>query len=315
MYACWSCRTRGGTRALLGLAVLAAVAIAGCGGGGLTHHGGAGGHHARAHAVAAKPTKVAGVPAPTGALPASRVHMTRLHAVHRGGSPRIQGLDNVAITQAIPMLSGDMNHFWSQEFASSGVQWPTVEDVLVQGSPVQTQCASRPTISPTDPWFLCAGSGTDTFYWTVPWMQQNVDTDSGGVNLALGMAGIYSDAVQDLFGFYQQLQSGSMTVAQWQQQNMCLTGVYAASLNSRRLFEQADAQTIANWLNALSGGGSSGAATPTQLRQAFAAGFNSGTPGTCGVSGGSSAGAGGATGGAGTTAGTGTGTGAATTTP
>ena len=271
---------RGRYAGLIGGAALA-VAVAGCGSS--SSHTTTVRPASATRAVKATPIPVKGVVSPKGAIAASQAGLAKLVTVHRGTSPRIQGLDNVPITQAIPALSGDLNQFWSQEFASSGVQWPSVQDVLVESAPVQTQCSSRPTVAPTDGMFLCFGQTGYTLYWTVPWMQQTIDTDPGGVNLALGMAGMYSDAVQDLFGFYQQLQSGSMTTSEWQQQNLCLTGVYAASINNRKLFEQADAQTIANWLNALSGGTGSGAATSQQLQQAFTAGFNSGSPATCGV--------------------------------
>jgi predicted metalloprotease len=256
-----------------------AFAIGGCGS---SSHSTTSTKTAAARAVAAKPTKVTGVPTPKGAIAPANGGLAKLVRVTKGVSAHIQGIDNAPITQAIPALSRDLNQFWSQEFASSGVQWPTVQDVLVQTSPVQTQCSSKPTAPPTDAMFLCYGQPA-TFFWTVPWMQQNVDTDPGGVNLAFGMAGMYADAVQDLFGFYQQLQQGHITTSQWQQQNICLVGIWALSLNNRKLFEQADVQIVKNWLNALSGGNASDAATSQQLQQAFLAGFNSGTPSTCGV--------------------------------
>lgn len=236
------------------------------------------------HAVAAHLTAVRGVPSAKSSIAPKTAGLAKLVVVHKALSPSIKGLDNVPIAQAIPMVSGDLNQFWSQEFASSGVQWPTSQDALVQTSPVQTPCtSSHPTIAPTDPMFVCFEGTTTQFYWTVPWMQQNVDTDPGGVNLSLAMAGMYSDDVQDLFGFYKQLQSGQMTPAQWQQQNVCLIGMYAKSVNDRNLFEQADVNTFKNWLNTITGGSSTGAATNAQLQQAFAAGYNSGMPSSCGV--------------------------------
>lgn len=213
--------------------------------------------------------------------------LAQLTRVSKGLSPQIKGIDNVAITQAIPALSGDLNTFWSHEFASSGVQWPKVEEELVESQPVQTTC--NRTVSPTaGPWQLCFGSGpgaTYTFYWPVPWMQQNVDTDPGGVNLTLGMAGQYSDAVLDLFGFFGQLQSGHITASQFDQQNFCLTGIYARSLNDRNLFEQADIPTVNKWIRTLAGSSASsqGQATGQQEAGAFVAGFKSGSPATCGV--------------------------------
>jgi predicted metalloprotease len=255
------------------------MAIAGCGGSGHSSTTTKG----QAHAATGKPTKVAGVASPQNAVPASRAKLSKLVHVTRGASPHIQGLDNAPITQAIPTLSADLNQFWSQEFATSGVQWPTVDDNLVQNSSVSTPCSKKSSIAPSDPMFLCYSSSAVNFYWTIPWMQTNVDTDPGGVNLALGMASMYADVVQTLFGYYQQVQGGQMSETQYQEQNLCLAGVYAASLNNRRLFEQSDVQTIKNWLGALSGGTGSGSAGSQQLAAAFGTGFQSGSPAACGV--------------------------------
>jgi predicted metalloprotease len=237
------------------------------------------------HAVAAHGTPVPGVPSPSGAIAAKSAGLAKLKVVSKGVSAHIKGLDNVPIAQAIPTVSGDLNHFWSGEFANSGVQWPTANDVLVQSSPVQTPCSSKPTIAPTDPMFVCASQTTANFYWPVQWMQQNVDTDPGGVTLSLSMSGQYSFVVQDLFGFFKQLQSGQMSLAQWEQQNVCLTGLYARSVNDRGLFEQADVSAFKSWLSTISGGSASGAATNQQLSQAFGAGYNGGSPSACGVGG------------------------------
>ncbi len=234
-------------------------------------------------AVAAKGTPVRGVASPKGAVSPKSVTLAKLVAVHQGLSARLKGLDNVPIAQAIPTLSGDLNQFWSQEFAKSGVQWPTSQDVLVQGSSVQTPCSSHPTVAPTDPMLVCAGTQTAYFYWTVPWMQQNVDTDPGGVTLALAMAGQYAFDVQDLFSQATSSNGGQLSLAQQEQQNICLTGIYAKSVNDRGLIEQADLTAFKGWLNTINGGSDAGAATNQQLTQAFAAGYNSGMPSSCGV--------------------------------
>jgi predicted metalloprotease len=242
--------------------------------------------HARSSATA-KPAsliKVPGGSATTGAT-AKQAGIKKLARVPLGAdfSPHIGGVAGLSTAQAIPILSSDLNAMWSKEFSGSGVQWPQLEQSLVQSSSVQTMCTSNPTVGPNDPMLLCYGQ-QPIFYWTVPWMQQNIDTDAGHVNLTLAMAGMYGDLIQDMFGFLQQLQKGQITQAFWDQQNICLVGVYARSLNDRKLFQTADASTFKTWLDALSGGSSSGAATHQQLTQAFSDGFNSGSPSNCALS-------------------------------
>jgi predicted metalloprotease len=242
---------------------------------------------ASATAVKADPHPIPGVASPAGAVPAAKAGLSKLHRVKRatGASAHLAGLGKLSLTQAVQEVSGDLNSFWSQEFASSGVQWPPMQDVIVDSSAVQTQCSGRATVAPTDPWYLCDGSGGGIFYWTIPWMQQNIDTDAGGVNLAFNMAEMWSFHILNLFGFTTQLQQGSEPKADWAEQAVCLTGVYVHSLSQRQLFEQGDQQTADNFVTSLSGvnGITSPDVTSQQLQQAFVAGFNSGAPGTCGV--------------------------------
>jgi predicted metalloprotease len=210
---------------------------------------------------------------------AKKAGLQKLVVVHKPAvTAHIVGLDNAPITTQIPLVSTDLNKFWSTEFANSGVSWPAVQDVLVSNTPAQSQACGI-TVNPTDPMQLCYDGTTATFYWTVPWMQQNIDTDPGGVNLSMGMSAAYSNAVLDLLGYFDQLKAGQITEAQWEQQNLCLTGIYARSLAARNLFEKADVPALQSFYNSLSG--DSQGATAQQMQSAFAAGFNSGSPATC----------------------------------
>jgi hypothetical protein len=253
-------------------AAATALAVAGCGGA----------HNATSASGTgqAKPTLVNAVASPANALAPATLGpagLAKLVRVQPGRGQGVRGLANLPITQAIPAISTRLNQFWSQEFARSGIRWEMVLEMLVRSSPVKTPCSS--TISPTDQMYLCIGDAAgDTFYWTVPWMRQNVDTGAGRMNLALGMAALYSDVPLDLFGFKDRVSNGVETNSQWQQQKFCLTGVYAASLTERKLVQRAGLQTIDNYLST---SGGSGAATRQQLGRAFRTGFASGTPGTC----------------------------------
>jgi predicted metalloprotease len=212
---------------------------------------------------------------------------------HAAFAPHIAGVDGVPITQAIPAIAGDINGFWSHELANSGVQYPQAEEVLVQTSAVQDPCTNS-AIAPGDPAAYCgqgsAGQpgGAVTFYWTVPWMQQNLDTDPGRVNLTFDMAQFWSLYVQDVIGSTNALSSGKMTKAQYAEQNSCLTGLYARSLANRQLIEKGDTQTANNWVSTLSSSANGITApdvTSAQLQQAFITGFQSGDPSRCASSG------------------------------
>jgi hypothetical protein len=280
--------TRGGVPALLAGSAIT-LALAGCGSSSSSSSTSST-STSSAHAVAAHPHAIPAVASPAGAVAPAKAGLRRLRRVAKGAgfAAHLAGLGKLPLTQAVQEVSGDLNKFWSSEFASSGVQWPAMQDVIVDSSPVQTQCSSgRATVAPTEPWYLCDGSSGGTFYWTIPWMQQNVATDAGGVNLAFSMAEMWAFHIQNLFGFTAQLQSGSLPKGQWAQQSVCLTGIYVRSLSDRKLFEQGDQQTVQNFITSLSGVAGIGApdVSSQQLQQAFSAGFNSGAPSTCGVSG------------------------------
>ena len=241
-----------------------------------------------AAAVKANPKPIPGVKSPAGAVALSKSSVHKLAKVPRGSgaSAHLAGLDNAPVTQQIQTLSGDINHFWSSLFAKGGVQWPPMQDVVVASQAVQTQCSGRATVAPTDPWFLCDGSGGGTFYWTVPWIQQNIATDQGGVSLAFNMAEMYGFHVLNLAGATAQLSSGQLPKGQWAQQAMCLTGLYVRTIRDRQLFEKGDQQAVQSFLSGLSSVSGIGApdVSAPQLQQAFLAGFKSGDVSTCGLS-------------------------------
>lgn len=240
----------------------------------------------------AHPSVVPAVATPSGGKPLTS--LKQLPKVPRGTSlaPHIVGFSNVPIATVIPTISSDINKFWSGLAAQNNIQWPQVSEQLVQTSPASTQCSSNPTVQPTDPIFICTAApnsgATTAIYWTVPFMQQRVDTDPGRVNLAFTMAMIWSFQVQNATGALQALQSNQMSKGAFAQENVCLTGVYVNSLNNRKMFEQGDSTAVQNFLNNLTQtfGIGSPDVTAQQLQQAFIAGFNSGDPSQCASGGG-----------------------------
>jgi predicted metalloprotease len=283
-----------GVASLLGAGALA-VGIAGCGSSNKSSSSSSSSSSASASAsntAKAHPSVVPAVASPSGAK--ALTSLKQLPKVPRGTSlaPHIVGFSNVPIATVIPTISADINKFWSGLAAQANLQWPQVSETLVQTSPASTQCSSNPTVQPTDPIFICAAapnSGASTaIYWTVPFMQQKVDTDPGRVNLAFTMAMIWSFQVQNVTGALQALQSNQMTKGAFAQENVCLTGVYVNSLNDRKMFEQGDSTAVQNFLNNLTQtfGIGSPDVTPQQLQQAFIQGFNTGDPSQCASGGG-----------------------------
>jgi predicted metalloprotease len=266
-------------------AAAVAVALAGCGSSSSTSSStsAASTGSSTKQAAVAKPRPIPAVASPSGALEPKAAGLSKLGPVSRNRAAHLAGLGKVPLTQAIQEVSGDLNHFWSQVFASAKVRWPPMQDVVVDSQPVQTGCSSRPTIAPTDPWFLCDGSQGGTFFWTLPWIQQNIATDQGGVNLAFNMAEMWSFHLQNLFGYTGAMEQGRIPRGAWAEQTMCLTGIYVKALNDRRLFESGDKQTVEAFVRTLSNvnGISAPDVSPGQLQRAFVAGFDSGAPNTC----------------------------------
>lgn len=237
-------------------------------------------------AAAAQLKPIAAVAGRPGAAKAGPGTLTKLHRVAKGTGPQahLGGLGKLQLTQAVQVVSSDLNKFWSGQFASANIQWPPMQDAIVSSSPVSTQC-QRSTVAPSDPWYLCDAPNGGTFYWTIPWMQQNIATDQGGVNLAFDMAELWSFHILNLVGATSQLQSGSLPKAQWAQAAVCVTGIYVRSLSDRKLFEQGDQQTVTQFIQALSSVGGIGSpdVSSAQLQQAFTTGFKSGQPSGCGI--------------------------------
>jgi hypothetical protein len=235
-----------------------------------------------------QPEVVPGVPSKKDARLLLSTGLKGLGHVPRGAryAPHIVGFSRIPIEQAIPTISADINHFWSALAAKNNVQWPQVQEVLVTTTPTQTQCSSHPSVAPTDPIFICAeppSSGqSTTIYWTVPFIQQRVDTDPGRVNLSFTMAMMWSYQVQNLVGDVQSLQQGKTSNEAFADHNACLTGIYVGSIGSRSMSEKGDSldysKLLAN-LAATFGIGSSAAAW--NLGGPFLDGIANGDLGSC----------------------------------
>jgi predicted metalloprotease len=239
----------------------------------------------KAAAVTAKATDIKGIVATGDTSPAS-ASLNTLPKAERGLDPHIAGVSGQPLQQQISTIDVDLYNFWGRLFNKAGLQWPDMSQSFIASSPVQaSDCGSSGgTIAPTDPWRLCDSSSGGTFYFPLAWVQQHVATDQGGVNLLLGMAELWSNHVENLLGITQAAESGKLPVADYAEINVCLAGVYAYSVNERKLFEAGDQQTFQNWYAQMSPEFTRVSAqdvSTQQLQQAFAAGLKSGNPGTC----------------------------------
>jgi predicted metalloprotease len=268
----------------LATAFLAAFGLAACGSSSSSSSPAASSASSSAASSSAATPKLKRIPgAAASGKSAKLVSLKRFAKVAKGASPNIKGLDNVAITQQIPEIAGDINTFWSQEFQKSGATWPSASEALVQSQPDSTQCTNTPTVQPTDPMLICITQQGAVFYWTVPWMQQNIDSDTGGVDLDFNMAEMFSLLVQYQLGTLQQSQQNQIDPGLFWAQNRCLTGVYVASLASRQLLEQNDSNAINSFLQAMATatGISGSSVTSAQIEAAFVTGFKAASPSAC----------------------------------
>lgn len=280
-------------------ALLAIGALAGCGS---SSKSSSSANAAAAKAPAAHLVAVRGTSSPAGASKPTRASLVVLVRVNkgRGAVPHIVGIANQGSLEAqIAALDNDINMFWSQLFAASKLQWPEVRQAFISSAPASTPCEGASTLAPTDPPVLCE----NVFYWTLPWIQQNV-ASLGDVALALDVGILWSFEAQDVLGFPEAVQKGQMTKGQYGDQTLCFTGLWVRTLSARNLFEPGDTQAVEKFLASLTGVDNVTAPDVSQqsLSQAFLAGYNSGSPASCGA-------------GAGSGTPTGTGTTPASTTP
>jgi len=259
------------------------LALAGCGSGGSASTTSSS-TATRAAAASARATTITGITS-TGSQPPAQATLAALPKAQKGVTAQIQGVAGQPLSQQITTIDGDINHFWGELFNKARLQWPAMQQSIVASGTVQApDCQSHPTITPTDPWRLCDASSGGTFYFPLTWVGQNVATDRGGVKLLLGMAELWSNHVENLLGITSAAQNGQIQPAAYAEINVCLTGVYAYSVNGRQLFQAGDQQTFQDWYRQMSPEFTDVSArdvSTQQLQQAFAAGLKSGNPGTC----------------------------------
>jgi predicted metalloprotease len=278
-------------------AACAALALAGCGSGGqvkttFTTTG------SKGAAAIGRGTPILGFKA-TGSKSPATATLAALPKAGKGVITQIQGVAGQPLSTQITVVDGDINSFWGGLFNKAGLQWPAMRQSLVSsGTANAADCQGDTTITATDPWRLCDSPSGGTFYFPLTWVGQNVATDEAGVNLLLGTAELWSNHVENLLGVTQAAENGQITPADYAEINVCLTGVYAYSVNERQLFQAGDQQTFQNWYQGMSPeftDVSANDVSTQQLQQAFAAGLKSGSPSTCLPSKGGGGGGGGTT--------------------
>jgi predicted metalloprotease len=236
-------------------------------------------------AAAAQLKSIRRVSSPANAAKATPKSLQKLPRIPKRSGPaaHIKGLSSQSLATQVSTLDGDLNQFWSRAFAAGKLQWPPAQEAIVQSAPVKTGCSDTPTIAPTDPPHLC----NNIFFWTIPWLQQNIDPH-GAVALAFTASILWSLHAEDVLGNSQALAQGQISKSQYGNQVMCFTGLWARTLSSRNLFEQGDSQAAAKFFGALQGVDNITApdVTPQSLTAAFSAGYNSGSWSSCSLAGG-----------------------------
>ncbi len=274
-------RARCGAAGVTVCAAMIAVLAAGCGSSKSTKTSSAtASAQTTTKAAAAHLRTVPGVPAPAGARQATPSSVKLLPSVPKPSGPtaHIKGLSGQPVAVQVSALDGDLNQFWSKAFAGSKYKWPQTQEAIVQNAPISTNCSAKPTIAPTDPPLLC----NHVFFWTVPWIQQNVNPQ-GGVALTFTASILWSLYAEDNLGNTSALQSGQVTKAQYGNQSLCFTGLYFRTLGARSLFETGDSQLASKFLGSLGGVDQITApdVTPQSLTKAFEDGYHGGSFSSC----------------------------------
>lgn len=270
-------------RLLVGGAACAALALAGCGAarGTSTTFTITG---SKAAAALGRGAPITGFKA-TGSKSPATATLAALPAAKQGEITQIEGVAGQPLNQQIVVVNGDINRFWGGLFNQAGLRWPAMRQSLIaSGTAHAPDCQGDTTITVTDPWRLCDSTSGATFYFPLPWVKQNVAIDQGGVHLLLGMAELWSDHVANLLGVTRAARTGRIQPAEYAEINVCLTGVYAYSVNERPLLQAGQQQTFTDWYRQMSPEFTDVTAqdvSTQQLRRAFATGSKSGDPSNC----------------------------------
>jgi predicted metalloprotease len=189
---------------------------------------------------------------------------------------KIKGVSDKSTAQALDILDQDLFNFWGAMFTQAKLEWPAMKTLTVTKKPAATDCKTQ--VGPDDPPALCG----DTFYWGITWFEQNI-APLGDAAVGIEVSIFWSLHVQDLLGFTKALSDGKMSKADYGNQTLCLSGLWAHSVNERKFFEKGDAEEVIAQIQNISSIDSIKAPdiTPESLGNAFAAGLDSGSPRTC----------------------------------
>jgi hypothetical protein len=222
---------------------------------------------------------------PPGAQPASATKkptpatLKALPLPRRAGvrpTPALKGLEGKSGPDKLAIFAGDAGAFWQKLFSAANVQFaPATVNIIA--SQQTTPCR---TVSSTDGPVYCTGDNSISL--GVDYYQKRFDDPEFGDAGVLTLVGyMWALHVENVLGLFKQ----KTTPAAQIQTALCLDGVYVASVGKRGLLDSGDIDKIARAAGA--GGDAPGTpadqkiGTTDELIKAFAAGADSGNPGTC----------------------------------
>jgi hypothetical protein len=252
-----------------------AIGIAGCGGSGSTPATGTTARHVSPPAAVGTQAVVLPGSPRAGAKSATRAALAELPKVPLvTDTAEIVGVDGLPMAKQIHLLDVDIDAFWRNLFERSKLSWPSMTEWLVVNRPRETGCTGVRVERPTSGPGLC----DDTILWGVPWAQRNL-APLGAAAVAIDASVLFSFKVQDELGLTGDYGEGKLAGATYFEQTLCLSGLYARTLQTRSLLQSGDTNRMIRQIKHLLLAGNK--APADKLVSAFNVGFRSGEPSKC----------------------------------
>ena len=276
-------------RALAVTGLVAAVALAGCGGSSSPKPHGTPSHRSASanllRTVSPGPGLASATQKPSGEKVLASIHAKRPSASHQ--VPHLGGFDESSIATFAHEVDTNVGAFWQAQLNQAGYSYtPANEDLIEQPAPpVQSGCGGVAWTTDTQNAAYC--SADNTFYLPTGFLGL-LGHNFGDTAVAVAIAHENGHHIQQLLGVLQQYHAGMYHTIQIELQADCLAGVWMASEYQRGDIQTNDLRNALVLYNDLLGDPSG---TPTtdphahgsgaQRWASFMQGYNSGQGGRC----------------------------------